>query len=115
VVGTVSERELWEAWFAALDKALALQAHEYERRLEDLNGEASRLHTVMSMTVNREVFDKVQDADRDWKSRADKWMSENAGQDKGSESARFNLNSVLILLCTGTMIALEVWRILRAT
>lgn len=39
------------------DKALALQAKEYERRLEALNGEAERLRTMQASYLPREVYD----------------------------------------------------------
>lgn len=38
-------------------KALSLQAKEYKRRLNDLNGEASRLRNIQSTYVPREVFE----------------------------------------------------------
>lgn len=51
-----SERALREAHERAIDKALQLQASEYERRLEALNGEAGRLAKVLADSVPREVF-----------------------------------------------------------
>lgn len=40
----------------AMEKALELQAKEYERRLSDLNGEASRLRDMQETYIPREVF-----------------------------------------------------------
>lgn len=51
-----SERALREQAMAYIDKALQLQAEEYERRLESLNGEATRLAKVLDQSVPREVF-----------------------------------------------------------
>jgi hypothetical protein len=51
-----SERALREAHQKAVDKALEIQAKEYERRLEALNGEAGRLAKVLADSVPREVF-----------------------------------------------------------
>lgn len=51
-----SERALREAHERAVDKALQLQADEYERRLDALNGEAGRLAKVLADSVPREVF-----------------------------------------------------------
>lgn len=58
----------------ALQKALKLQAKEYERRLEDLNGEAGRLKQMKAELTPREVFEnamnelnKKLDIINDWK------------------------------------------------
>ena len=60
--------------FKALEKALELQAKEYERRLEDLNGEAGRLKAMKQELTSREAFDtammevsKKLDILNDWK------------------------------------------------
>jgi len=64
----------FEEKFKALQKALKLQAKEYERRLEDLNGEAGRLKQMKAELTPREVFDntiaeinKKLDIINDWK------------------------------------------------
>jgi len=64
----------FEEKFEALRKALKLQAKEYERRLEDLNGEAGRLKQMKAELTPREVFDntvaeinKKLDIINDWK------------------------------------------------
>lgn len=49
----------FEEKFNALQKALKLQAKEYERRLEDLNGEAGRLKQMKAELTPREVFDNT--------------------------------------------------------
>jgi len=41
-----------------MDRALQLQAKEYERRLEALNGEAGRLREMQNTYIPREVFDR---------------------------------------------------------
>jgi len=43
----------------AQEKALMLQAAEYERRLKYLNGEAERLRQMQATYVPREVYDRV--------------------------------------------------------
>jgi len=45
-----------------MEKALKLQAKEYERRLEDLNGEAGRIKDVQKESIPREVFDRMIDS-----------------------------------------------------
>lgn len=51
--------EVYKVKFEAMEKALLLQAKEYERRLSDLNGEAGRLRDMQATYVPREVFDTV--------------------------------------------------------
>jgi len=48
--------------FEANEKALGIQAKEYERRLEALNGEAERLRKMQATYLPREVFDKIHDS-----------------------------------------------------
>ena len=46
---------VWEK-FRAVDKATALQAEEYERRLNDLNNEAGRLNQAVSKNVSADTW-----------------------------------------------------------
>jgi len=41
------------------DRALSLQAAEYERRLKILNGEADRLRQMQATYVPRELYDRI--------------------------------------------------------
>lgn len=43
----------------AMKEALELQAKEYERRLDLLNGEARKLHDMQQSYIPREVFDRM--------------------------------------------------------
>lgn len=53
-----------ELKFKAYDDALDLQAKEYSRRLEQLNGEAAKLKDMQATYVSREVYDaKVKELD----------------------------------------------------
>jgi len=53
-----------ELKFKAYDDALSLQAREYTRRLEALNGEAQKLTTMQASYVGREVYDaKIKELD----------------------------------------------------
>lgn len=45
---------------ASADKALQLQAKEYERRMELLNNEAQRLERAAALTVSRDTWDGFQ-------------------------------------------------------
>lgn len=53
------EFEHWRELREKDDRALSVQAKEYERRLEDLNHEASRILAANAANVSREVFDKT--------------------------------------------------------
>lgn len=55
----MKQHKYFEAKFQFIDKALQLQAAEYERRLSALNGEAERLRNMQAMYVPRETFDTV--------------------------------------------------------
>jgi|HubBroStandDraft_4_1064222.scaffolds.fasta_scaffold15649_5 hypothetical protein len=52
-------------------EALRLQAAEYERRLDSLNGEQSRIAATQAAYVSRELWDRNQDDDRTWRSHTD--------------------------------------------
>jgi len=52
-----SLRSLVDERVRAQENALALQAREYERRLDHLNGEAERLLRMQSLSVSRELYD----------------------------------------------------------
>lgn len=63
--GKVNQYDLLEEEIAGIrreidlkDKQLVLQAREYERRLEGLNGEAGRLRNMQQEYISREVFDR---------------------------------------------------------
>ncbi len=51
--------------------ALELQAKEYERRLESLNGEQSRIAKTQETYISREIWERFADEDRQWKTRAE--------------------------------------------
>ncbi len=52
---------LWEK-VQGMQKALDLQAEEYERRLTALNGEGERIKEVLKDSIPREVFDRTMSA-----------------------------------------------------
>jgi hypothetical protein len=52
-------KELYDERFKMKDENLVLQAREYERRLEALNGEGDRIKEVLKDSVPREVFDRT--------------------------------------------------------
>ena len=60
------ERELahLHRLLAERDKALVIQAREYERRLDDLNGEADRIAEAAAKSVPREQYQSDERARR---------------------------------------------------
>ncbi len=55
-------------------EALKLQAREYERRLENLNGEQARIAKTQETYISREIWERFIDEDRQWKSRTELGM-----------------------------------------
>jgi hypothetical protein len=49
----------FELKFKSLDTALKLQAKEYERRLDALNGENDKIQKILEQSIPREVFDRT--------------------------------------------------------
>lgn len=56
-----SLRELTELRFQAQEKALELQATEYQRRLSGLNNEAARIDQAVQKNVSRDTWDAFYD------------------------------------------------------
>lgn len=59
-------REHLEAMIAERDKALALQAHEYARRLEILNHAHERMLALQNTFLSRERFDQYNTEHGKW-------------------------------------------------
>lgn len=57
------ERDVRQLTEKTTDLALKLQAAEYERRLDGLNGEQNRIQNVLEKSVPREVFEAYKDAE----------------------------------------------------
>lgn len=55
-------KELIETRLEGMDKALALQAREYERRLETLNHAHRQAEEALARTVQQDVFDETMKA-----------------------------------------------------
>lgn len=73
-------------------RALDLQAREYERRLEVLNGEASRLAKVLAQSVPREVWDQQKAALDEWRASVDKALAGSGGRLLGEDRSRAQTN-----------------------
>jgi len=102
-------------------EALKLQAREYERRLESLNGEQARIAKTQETYISREIWERFVDEDRQWKSRieisltgcmraaefqiyketTDKALTLKAGQSQGFDLMRSVLTFVAGLVVAG--------------
>jgi hypothetical protein len=54
----VTPYDILDERLKSMDEAKKLQAKEYERRLESLNGEAGRIRDILKESIPREVFDR---------------------------------------------------------
>ncbi len=59
------EQELRKVTERLTRRATRLQAHEYARRLNELNGEAGRIRLILAETVSRERFDAYIESQRE--------------------------------------------------
>lgn len=91
-------KEHFDALRVAEAEALRIQAKEYERRLEALNGEQARLADERASFVNREIWDRIQDEDRRWKTRVDLLIERGAGEKKGIFNAASALQTVILII-----------------
>lgn len=71
-----------EALRAAEARALILQAEEYERRLDALNGEQARIAANQSASVSRELWESTQREDRDWKRRVEGQVADRVSREE---------------------------------
>lgn len=83
-------RELMDERRDAIDKALALQAQEYERRLESLNGEATRLAKVLDQSVPREVFEQY----RETQAKAGEIVANTLAEERGARASNQRLLAI---------------------
>lgn len=92
------ERALREQAQTFIEKALQLQAEEYERRLESLNGEASRLAKVLDQSVPREVFEQYKETQQ----KAGEIVANTLSEERGARASQARL--VYIILAATTIL-----------
>ena len=80
-----------------METKLKLQAAEYERRLDALNGEGDRIREILKESIPREIFDRVQ-LSNDLKNEVrakevnakiealSSWQTSQQGSDKGKDN-----------------------------
>lgn len=88
----------FEEKLKALEKALELQAKEYERRLTALNGEADRLHKMQEQYVPREVFERMIDELRKELRMLSEWKTKQEGKSQLLQYIPWLLTAISIIL-----------------
>lgn len=83
-------RELLDERRDSIEKALTLQATEYERRLDSLNGEAGRLAKVLDQSVPREVFDQY----RETQGSAARLIADTLAEERGARASNQRLMAI---------------------
>lgn len=94
-------------------EALRLQAAEYERRLESLNGEQSRIAATQAAYVSRELWDKAQDDDRSWRSRTDIAMEQKLNKSEFNQYKETTNRALLVKEGEGRGIGLSTTAVLQ--
>ncbi len=126
-------KEHFEKLFREMARALRLQAKEYKRRLKDLNGEQARIASSQATYVSRELWDRSQSEDREWKRKADlaiagtlsadefqrykettdRALQLKAGQDKGISTSAFVVVQVITSLAALGALAVSIAALIR--
>lgn len=81
----------------AMDMALQIQAKEYERRLEHLNGEQARIKEERAEQLPRENFELYRKEQEVWRETVNQFTSEERGKEKGLSVGWAVLLAVLTL------------------
>lgn len=84
-MGTVNEeirheRELREQWQTLAEKALRLQADEYERRLDALNHEFARANEERARVVSSATWNEFRKGFEEWKIEVNNFKSNMQGR-----------------------------------
>lgn len=82
----IAFKELFMEKLGGRDKALELQAGEYNRRLSALNHEADQLKAMQEKYIPREVYDREVQALRDEIKINNDWRIKQEGEGQGKES-----------------------------
>jgi hypothetical protein len=93
--------KLNEEKFAALEKALLLQAGEYERRLGLLNGEADRLRRMQETYVSRELYESHHGILEEKVSKLESF--------RDNLSGRLTVTSVIVAAIVSICVGLVIW------
>ena len=104
----VALKESIHVEFAYRDKALQMQATEYERRLEILNHENQRILDAGALAVSNEKFDGFVKSFEQWKRSVDQDLSTAQGTAFGRSSLRAKTiaNISIVLAVVGGVIVL---------
>lgn len=89
-----AERNSRVANQVSVEQARQIQFNEYERRLESLNGEASRLAKVLADSVPREVFENYKEE----QAKNGRLISDTLAEERGSRATQARLLTVGIFV-----------------
>ncbi len=90
--------KLTEERFDSNKVALKIQAAEYERRLDFLNGEAERLRQMQSTYLPREVYEVKVDDLMNKINNNSKILSQSAGRTEGISIAQATIFAIILFL-----------------
>jgi hypothetical protein len=92
------------------DSALALQAAEYERRLQQLNGEQGRITNILKESIPREVFENYVKENLAWREKTDRALILIEGRAGGTGSAAGFFFQIVPLIISLVALGLLLWR-----
>lgn len=87
----VEDRRSFDYSVAAVEKALLLQAAEYERRLTDLNHAHAQAKDALATYIPREVFERYSRESVEWQRKAELRMADLEQRIKATEMGLVNL------------------------
>lgn len=91
---------------AEREKALRIQASEYERRLDALNHSFQEARTVQQTYVPREVYERAHDVLVQWRSRVDDELATTRGRNS-------TLISVISIVLALAAVIVSGWRVIH--
>ena len=104
------ERRIEER-FELRDRALSLQAKEYDRRLSDLNHEAVRILSAQEKSVSSERYEAFLTNVTEWRKRVDEFVNSSRGA-AGGISQRWAIAIALLGIGTSgvaVLLTIFVW------
>jgi hypothetical protein len=93
------------------DRALEVQAREYERRLNTLNHENERILQAAALAVSNEKFDGFIKQLNDWQKIVDRFVAQTETTTSNLEKAQTKLRAMVMIWLAAATILLGVSRI----
>lgn len=89
---------------------LLLQAHEYERRLTDLNHAHAKAIEERALTISTDKFDGYTDKVEAWQTSVNQTLAELKGRSAGGSAAGALVFQVLPILFAVAALAMALWK-----